>query len=75
MKSIIRFVARNKYFHLFLGLVTLCAGLNEAWDTIFEDFATVNFHSAHGVVAIGIWHLCRSVSELVEAADYLNEGL
>jgi len=41
----------------------------------FEDFTTGNFHSAHGVVAIGIWHLCRSVSELIEASDYLNEGL
>ena len=75
MKSIIRSVARNKYFHLFLGLVTVFAGLNEAWDTISEDFTTGNFHSAHGVVAIGIWHLCRSVAELIEASDYLNEGL
>ena len=41
----------------------------------FEDFTTGNFHSAHGVVAIGIWHLCRSVSELIKASDYLNEGL
>ena len=75
MKLIIRFVARNICFHLFLGLVTVFAGLNEAWDTISEDFTTGNFHSAHGVVAIGIWHLCRSVSELIEASDYLNEGL
>lgn len=75
MKSIIRSVARNKYLHLFLGLVTVFAGLNEAWDTISEDFTTGNFHSAHGVVAIGIWHLCRSVSELIEASDYLKEGL
>ena len=58
MKSIIRFVARNKYLHLCLGLVAICAGLNEAWDTISEDFVNGNIHSAHGVVAIGVWHLC-----------------
>jgi hypothetical protein len=75
MKSIIRFVAQNKFFHLFLGLVTVFAGLNEAWDTISQDFSTGNFHSAHGVVAIGVWHLCRSISELVEASDYLDKGV
>ena len=75
MKSIIRFVAQNKFFHLFLGLVTVFAGLNEAWDTIAQDFSTGNFHSAHGVVAIGVWHLCRSISELVEASDYLDKGV
>jgi hypothetical protein len=51
MKSIIRFVAQNKFFHLFLGLVTVFAGLNEAWDTISQDFSTGNFHSAHGAAA------------------------
>jgi hypothetical protein len=75
MKSIIRFVAKNKFFHLFLGLVTCVAGINEAWDTISEDFMTGNLHGAHGVVAIGIWHICRSISEIVEASDYLNEAL
>jgi hypothetical protein len=75
MKSIIKFVAQNKFFHLFLGLVTVFTGLNEAWDTIYKDFSTANFHSAHGVVAIGVWHLCRSISELVEASDYLDEGV
>ena len=75
MKSIIRFVARNKFLQLFLGIVTLFAGINEAWDTLTVDFTTGNFHSAHGVIAIGIWHMCRSFAEIVEASDYLKEGL
>jgi len=75
MKSVIRFISKNKIFHLFLGLVTFSAGLNEAWETISEDIISGRFHSAHGVIAIGVWHMCRSISEIIEASDYLNEGL
>lgn len=75
MKSVIRFIARNHYLHLLLGIVTACAGVNEAVDTLVDDFLSVNPHSAHGVIAIGLWHVCRSISEIVEASDYLEEGL
>jgi len=34
-----------------------------------------NFHSGHGVVLIGVWHLFRSLAEIVESFDYFKEGL
>ena len=75
MKSVIRFVSKNKFLHLVLGFVTFFAGLSEAWETISEDIISGRFHSAHGVIAIGVWHMCCSISEIIEASKYLDEGL
>lgn len=74
MKSIIRFVADNKFFHLFLGLVTAGAGIYEVGATIIEDISSGNIHSGHGVVVIGLWHFCKAVADIIEGADYLEEG-
>ena len=75
MKSIIRFVAKNKFFHLFLGLVTAGAGIHEVGATIIEDISSGNIHGGHGVVAMGIWHLCKALGDIIEGSDYLEEGI
>ena len=75
LKELIFFVARNKWLHLFLGMVVVFSGLNEVWDTLAEDLVSGNFHSAHGVVMVGLWHFLQSISEIIESADYLKEGL
>jgi hypothetical protein len=75
MKRLIRALARNCYLHLFLGAVVALSGLLEIGQTLVEDLSSGNIHSGHGVVLLGLWHLARALAELVEASDYLNEGL
>ena len=75
MKKIIYYIAHNRYLQLFLGGVTFCIGLGEAWATIVDDFSTLSLHSGHGLMMVGIWHLCQSISEFVEASDELNEAM
>ena len=74
MKSIVRFISRNKFLHLFLAIVTVGAGLNEVSETILSDFMSGKIHGGHGVVTIGLWHLCKSLSEIIEASDYAKEA-
>ena len=74
-KKIIFYVAKNKYLHIFLGLMTVYAGISEVWETIYDDFRSANIKAGHGVVFVGILHLLRSFSEFVESADYLEEGI
>ena len=61
--------------HLFLGAVVALTGLMEVGETLQDDFVNGNFHSGHGVVLIGVWHLFRSLAEIVESFDYFKEGL
>ena len=75
LKELILYVARNKWLHLFLGMVVVFSGLNEVWDTLSEDLVSGNFHSGHGIVMVGLWHFLQSISEIIESADYLKEGL
>jgi hypothetical protein len=75
MKSIVRFISRNKFLHLFLAVVTVGAGLNEVAGTILSDFMAGKIHGGHGVVTIGLWHLCKSLSDIVEASDYFSVGM
>jgi hypothetical protein len=74
-KEIILKVAKNKFLHIFLGLVTVYAGFSETWGTLAEDFSSGNIRGGHGVIFVGVLHLLRSISEFVEAADYLEEGI
>ena len=75
MKRLIRALARNCYLHLFLGAVVALSGLLEIGQTLVEDLSSGNIHSGHGVVLLGLWHMAKSFSEIVEASDYLKEGL
>jgi hypothetical protein len=75
MMSVIRFISRNKLFHLFLAIVTVGSGLYEVGATVIEDIASGNIHGGHGVVAIGLWHLCKSLSDIVEGSDYFSEAM
>ena len=74
-KKIILSVAKNKPLHIFLGLMTVYAGISEVWETISDDFLSANIRGGHGVMFVGILHLFRSLSEFVESADYLEEGI
>ena len=74
-KKIISVVAKNKHLHIFLGLMTVYAGISEVWETVSDDFLSANIRGGHGVVFVGILHLLRSLSEFVESSDYLEEGL
>ncbi|MBT6529894.1 MAG: hypothetical protein HOK99_03165 [Betaproteobacteria bacterium] len=74
-KKIILWVAKNKFLHIFLGLITVYAGFAETWETLAKDFSSGNIRAGHGVIFIGMLHLLRSISEFVEAADYLKEGI
>jgi len=47
----------------------------EVGETLQDDLVNGNFRSGHGVVLIGVWHLLQSLSEIIEASDYLDEGL
>lgn len=75
IKEIIIKIATNKTLHLFLGLMTVYAGASEAWDTIVDDFSSMNVRASHGVVFLGVLHLLRSISEFIESADYFKEGM
>jgi len=75
MKKWIITLAGNSYLHLFLGAVVALTGLMEVGETLQDDFVNGKFHSGHGVVVIGVWHLFRSLAEIVESFDYLKEGL
>ncbi len=75
MKRLIKGLARNRYCHLFLGAVVAFTGLWEVGDTLWEDFASGEIHGGHGVGLLGLWHLARALAEIVEASDYLDEGL
>ena len=68
-------LAGNSYLHLFLGAVVALSGLMEIGETLQDDFVNGKFRSGHGVVLLGVWHLFRSLAEIVEASDYLKEGL
>ena len=73
-KSII-FVARNKYLHLFLGVMIMLAEFTEIWDTIHEDFISGNIRGHHGVIFIGVIHFSRALAEFVKASNFLKEGI
>jgi hypothetical protein len=75
MKRLIKLVARNCYLHLFLGAVVALSGLLEFGQTLVEDLSSGNIRSGHGVILLGLLHVARALAELVEASDYLNEGL
>ncbi|MDG0995673.1 MAG: hypothetical protein P8O97_00805 [Gammaproteobacteria bacterium] len=75
LRTIILSVAKNKYLHVFLGVMTIYAGFSEISGTLVEDFSSWNFKGAHGVMFIGVLHLLHSLSEFIEAADYLKESI
>lgn len=75
MKRAIVALACNRYLHLFLGTVVALTGLAEVAATLGEDLLSGKVRGGHGVVLLGLWHMARSLAELVEAADYLKEGL
>ncbi|MBT3373019.1 MAG: hypothetical protein HOF91_22380 [Rhodospirillaceae bacterium] len=75
MKRWIRALARNRILHLFLGTVVALTGLWEVGETLGQDLLSGEFHGGHGVVLIGLWHMARALAEIVEASDYLDEGL
>ena len=74
-KEIIPWVAKNKFLHIFLGLITVYAGFSETWETLAKDFSSGKIQGGHGVIFIGVLHLLRSIAEFVEAADDLEEGI
>jgi hypothetical protein len=74
-KEIILWVAKNKFLHIFLGLITVYAGFSETWETLAKDISSGQIKGGHGVIFIGVLHLLRSTAEFIEAADYLEEGI
>jgi hypothetical protein len=74
-KEIILWVAKNKFLHIFLGLITVYAGFSEIWETLAKDISSGHIRGGHGVIFVGVLHLLRSISEFIEAADYLEEGI
>ena len=74
-KEIILWVAKNKFLHIFLGLITVYAGFSETWETLAKDISSRQIKGGHGVIFIGVLHLLRSIAEFIEAADYLEEGI
>ena len=74
-KEIVLWVAKNKFLHIFLGLITVYAGFSETWETLAKDISSGQIKGGHGVILIGVLHLLRSIAEFIEAADYLEEGI
>ncbi|MDB0028196.1 hypothetical protein N9E54_02980 [Alphaproteobacteria bacterium] len=74
-KKILTKIAKNKLLHVFLGLMTVYAGVSETYETLADDLLSANIKAAHGVICVGLLHLLRSISEFIEAADYLNESI
>jgi hypothetical protein len=75
MRSIIQFIATNKFLHMFLGIVVAGSGLLEVGETILEDITSGNLHGGHGVVVIGILQVCKSLGDIIEGSDYLKEAM
>ena len=44
-------------------------------DWLGDDSPSKNIKGAHGVIFVGVLHLLRSLSEFIEAADYIKESL
>ncbi len=74
-RATIYWVAKNPYLHLFLGLIVVTAAVGEIWETIIEDLSEGVLRGHHGVAFIGIWHVLRAISEIIESSDYLKEAL
>ena len=55
--------------------MTFYAGLSETWDTLAEDISSGHIRVGHGVISIAVLQLLRSISEFIEAADYLEDGI
>jgi predicted membrane channel-forming protein YqfA (hemolysin III family) len=74
IKSTIKNIASNKYAHLFLGIVVLCSGVFEAYETIEEDIESLSLKGHHGVIILGAWQMFRAIAEIIESFDYLYES-
>ena len=75
LKELILGIAKNRVLHIFLASMTVYAGFSETWETLADDFTSKNIKGAHGVIFVGVLHLLRSLSEFIEAADYIKESL
>ena len=75
MRSIIQFIAMNKFLHLFLGIVVAGSGLYEVGETLLDDIVSGNVHSGHGIVIVGILHMCKALGDIIEGSDYLKESM
>jgi len=43
-------MVNNPYVNIIIGLILLLSGLNEAWETLYEDIMNGHFGVHHGVI-------------------------
>ena len=75
MRRLLFFISKNPILHLFVGLVVFVTASIEIGDTIYEDLMTASVGAHHVMWVIGVWHCIRALGEMVESANFLEEGL
>ena len=75
MKKLVLIISRNGYAHIFLGLCVVLTGFWELGDTILDDIIRGQIRGGHGIIILGVCHMFKAIADVIEASDYLEEGL
>ena len=62
---------------MLLGVVVVGSTVSEFGTDLIHDLAHENgngLHVGHGVLLVGMLHVLRAFTEIVEGIDYLREG-
>ena len=62
---------------MLLGVVVVGSAVSEFGTDLIHDLAHKNgngLHVGHGVLLVGMLHVLRAFTEIVEGIDYLREG-
>ena len=62
----------NPYVNLVVALVLVITGVQEAWDTLGVDLASLNFGVHHGAIVYGLLHALKTLPDIVEGAERLK---
>jgi len=65
----------NRYSHMLLGVVVVGSAVGEFGTDLIYDLAHENgkgLHVGHGVFLLGMLHILRPFTEIVEGLDYLR---
>lgn len=73
LKTFVRWM-RNPRMELMAGIVLLCAGLFEAYETVLEEILGVHMRIHHGVIIYAGFSVLKSLTGLVEGAAMLEEA-
>jgi hypothetical protein len=62
-------MVNNPYVNIIIGLILLLSGLNEAWETLYEDIMNGHFGVHHGVIIFGLFHALKCIPDIFEGFE------